>query len=57
MVEALVSKRGSNGFSNQGCKCFHMGNLLVACIDPQHWLVQLTCPSLKEQAGNVILDA
>ena len=37
--------------------CYYMGHWLVACIDPQHWFVQLTCPSLKEQLDNALLDA
>ena len=27
----------------------------MACIGPQHWLVQPSYPSLKEQLGNALL--
>ena len=34
-----------------------MGQWLVACIDPQHWLVQPSYPLLKEQLGSALLGA
>ena len=35
--------------------CCYMGHWLVACIGPQHWLVQASYPSLKEQLGSALL--
>ena len=34
-----------------------MGQWLVACIGPQHWLVQPTYLLLKEQLGSALLGA
>ena len=48
MLEAWVSWRGEDGSSNWDYMCCCMGHLLVVCIIPQHWLIQLSSPSLKE---------
>ena len=37
--------------------CFCTGHWLVVCIDLQHWLVQLSYPSLNEQLDNALLGA
>ena len=34
-----------------------MGHWLVVCIDPQHWLVQLSYLALNGQLDNALLGA
>ena len=57
MEEVLASRRGLGGSSSWGCRYCCMGLWLVACIGPQHWLVQPQSPSLKEHLGNALLGA
>ena len=57
MEEVLASKRGLGGSSSWGYRYCCMGLWLVACIGPQHWLVQPQSPSLKEHLGNALLGA
>ena len=57
MEEVLANRRGLGGSSNWGCRYYCMGLWLVACISPQHWLVQPQSPSLKKHLGNALLGA
>ena len=47
-LEVLASRRGYDGSTNWDYMCCCMRHWLVVFIDPQHWLVQLPSPSLKE---------
>ena len=57
MEEVLPSRRGLDGSSSYGYRCFHMGHWLVTCIGPQHWHAQPSYPLLKEQLGSSLLGA
>ena len=57
MEEVLASRRGLGGSFSWGCRYYCMGLWPVACIGPQHWLVQPQSSSLKEHLGNALLGA